>query len=163
LHSKLNLYLIAKKTVNNFILSIRNVLINYKSKKDSIIRKDYVTKTLIKYCKNIKKDKYHWLKYEEFKYLEEKLIKENNQNMEIDAVNDLIKTINNLELNEDDNYQNNDDKIDLEDNKDINSDISNEFEIKENLNSNEIIPEGTTSLFVKLLEDNRFIKYKYLI
>ena len=90
LHSKLNLYLIAKKkTVNNFIFSIRNVLINYESKRDQIVRKDYVTKTLLNYSRSIKYNKYRWITYEDFKKMEENVIKNSNKNFNIDAVNEL--------------------------------------------------------------------------
>ena len=91
LHSKLNLYLIAKKkTVNNFIFSIRNVLINYESKRDQIIRKDYVTKTLLNYSRSIKYNEYRWITYEDFKKMEENVIKNSNKNLNIDAVNELL-------------------------------------------------------------------------
>ena len=90
LHSKLNLYLIAKKkTVNNFIFLIRNVLINYESKRDQIIRKDYVTKTLLNYSRSIKYNEYRWITYDNFKKMEENIIKNSNENYNIDGVNEL--------------------------------------------------------------------------
>ena len=50
LHSKMNQYLPNNKISNtNFILSIRNIISNYELKKDNVIRKDYVTCTLIEY------------------------------------------------------------------------------------------------------------------
>lgn len=56
MNNKSYLYLPNKKiTNNNFILSIGNVILNYKIEKETIIRQDYVTKTLIEYSKNIKK------------------------------------------------------------------------------------------------------------
>ena len=56
LHSKLGLYLPYKKVNNNnFIISIRNVILNYETKIGNIKRKDYITKILITYAKKIKK------------------------------------------------------------------------------------------------------------
>ena len=87
LHSKLGLYLPYKKvTNNNFIISIRNIIVNYETKSENIIRKDYVTKSLITYSKTIKKNKYEWLKYEKIKELEKKTILESNDNIEINVV-----------------------------------------------------------------------------
>ena len=46
----MNQYLPNNKISNtNFILSIRNIISNYELKKDNVIRKDYVTCTLIEY------------------------------------------------------------------------------------------------------------------
>ena len=36
-------------------MSIRNVINNYEIKKDQITRHDYITKSIIYYCKSIKK------------------------------------------------------------------------------------------------------------
>jgi len=52
---------------------VRNVLINYEIKKSNIIRKDYITKKLVNYTKDIKKNQYQWLDYETFKKIEKKL------------------------------------------------------------------------------------------
>ena len=52
---------------------MRNVLINYEIKKSNIIRKDYITKKLVNYTKDIKKNQYQWLDYETFKKIEKKL------------------------------------------------------------------------------------------
>ena len=73
-------------TNNNFIISIRNIIVNYETKSENIIRKDYVTKSLITYSKTIKKNKYEWLKYEKIKELEKKTILESNDNIEINVV-----------------------------------------------------------------------------
>ena len=52
LHNKINYYLPSKKiTYNNFIISIRNIFINYENKNINLIRKDFVTKALISYSK----------------------------------------------------------------------------------------------------------------
>ena len=56
LHNKISLYLPNKKiTNNNFLIAIRNILINNEIKKRSVARKDVVTRTLIEISKNIKK------------------------------------------------------------------------------------------------------------
>ncbi len=52
---------------------MRNVLINYEIKKSNIIRKDYITKKLVNYTKDIKKNQCQWLDYETFKKIEKKL------------------------------------------------------------------------------------------
>ena len=69
----MNLYLPTNKNTNtNFIISLRNVIINYETKKEKIIRKDFVTRALIEYSKKIKNNKFEWLKYDEFKNIEKK-------------------------------------------------------------------------------------------
>ena len=73
LHNKLSLYIPNKKVTNfNFIISLRNVISNYETLKENITRHDYITKSLIFYCKSIKKNNYNWLTYEEFKNIEKK-------------------------------------------------------------------------------------------
>jgi len=58
LHNKMNQYLPTNRVTNtNFIISLRNVILNYETKKESIIRKDFVTRALIEYSKPIKKKK----------------------------------------------------------------------------------------------------------
>ena len=52
---------------------MRNLLINYEIKKSNIIRKDYITKTLVNYTKDLKKNKYQWFDYETFKKIEKYL------------------------------------------------------------------------------------------
>ena len=62
LHNKLSLYLPNKKVTNsNFILSIGNVILNYEIEKEKIIRKDYVTKSLLEIATNTNKNKYEWI------------------------------------------------------------------------------------------------------
>ena len=101
MHNKLNLYIPNKKVTNHsFITSIRNVIENYEIKKEKIIRHDYVTKSLICYSKSIKKNKYNWLDYDTFKNIEQKIIKEENNKLEVNNINNIISIINKLDLNE---------------------------------------------------------------
>ena len=105
LHNKMNLYLPTNKITNtNFIISLRNVIINYKIKKEKIIRKDFVTRALIEYSKKIKNNKFEWLKYDEFKNIEKKIIKESINSLDVNDIIGLINSLNNLEL---DNNTNN--------------------------------------------------------
>ena len=88
--------------------------------------------------------------------------------MDTDAVNSLISTINNIDLKDNSLIENNNisDNFSLTNNDMINEDF---IEIEEDLDSsyedNHIddpknnIFEGTTSLFCRLLEDERFIKF----
>ena len=94
LQNKLNLYFPNKKVTNHsFITSIRNVIENYEIKKEKIIRHDYITKSLIYYSKGIKKNQYNWLDYATFKNIEQKIIKDENNNLEINNIINIIKTI----------------------------------------------------------------------
>ena len=92
--------------------------------------------------------------------------------MDTDAVNSLISTINNIDLKDNSLIENNNisDNFSLTNNDMINEDF---IEIEEDLDSSyednhiddpkDNIFEGTTSLLCRLLEDERFIKYKDLI
>lgn len=70
-----------------------------------MFRKVFIIKALIKYYKNIKKNKYKWLNYDEFKKLENKVIKENYVIFEIDF-NNLITSINDIAINSDNEVNN---------------------------------------------------------
>lgn len=98
--SKLKLYLPYKRTSNiNFIISMRNIINNSEIKKNDLIRKDYVTKTLISYANNINNKKYKWLEYNRFIELEKEIINKNGIT-ESNAVNNLIDELNALNLEE---------------------------------------------------------------
>ena len=91
----MNLYLPTNKITNtNFIISLRNVIINYETKKEKIIRKDFVTRALIEYSKKIKNNKFEWLKYDEFKNIEKKIIKESINSLDDNAIIGLINSLN---------------------------------------------------------------------
>ena len=176
LHSKLGLYLPYKKVNNNnFIISIRNVLLNYETKNESIIRKDYVTKSLILYVKTIKKGKYEWLKYEQIVELEKKIINGENNKVHINVINELIKSINNIDLNnKNDSINNFNSNLDSDLNENINMDMDNNSKSQEenesNEESNSYVSEteikdeyGKGGLFERLLKDDKNLKYNGLI
>ena len=55
----------------------------------------------------LKNYNYTWLTYDHFKKSEKDLIQENNKGMEIDVINNLIDSINKLDLHEDNkDYEN---------------------------------------------------------
>lgn len=97
LHNKLNQYLINKRvSYAYFINSIKNIIIIYKIKKDSIKRKDYITRTLIKITINIKNKDFNWIGCDFFKNEESKIIKENNTEWDVNEIYFLIDSINDL-------------------------------------------------------------------
>ena len=86
LHNKLALYIPTKKVSNtNFIMSICNVIKNYEIKCNDIIRKDYITQTLIDLAKKIKYNNYKCT-YDEFLELEKNVIKLTNNDIEINVL-----------------------------------------------------------------------------
>ena len=141
LHNKLGLYIPNKKITNyNFITSLKNIIENYQTLKENILRYDYVTKALIYYSKTAKKNEYTRIDYQSFKSIEHKIIMDENANIDIDNINNIIKSVNKLELDEikDNNINNfNENEDELSDNslkgeennlKIINSDIENSDE-----------------------------------
>ena len=141
LHNKLDLYIPNKKITNyNFITSLKNKIENYQTLKENILRHDYVTKALIYYSKTTKKNEYTRIDYQSFKSIEHKIIMDENANIDIDNINNIIKSVNKLELDEikDNNINNfNENEDELSDNslkgeennlKIINSDIENSDE-----------------------------------
>ena len=173
LHNKLNLYLPNKKITNsNFILSIRNVILNYEIIKDNILRKDYVTKTLLEYVKDIKKNDYEWLTYEKFKTLEKEVIKKCNNSLDIDVIEELINSLNDLHV---DKIENNE-IIDKENSEQMDISIIDEEseddkeieDVADNTDKNEVDDESLANfnilnLYDRLLNDKKFLNYKDLI
>lgn len=141
LHNKLDLYIPNKKITNyNFITSLKNIIVNYQTLRENILRYDYVTKALIHYSKTAKINEYTRIDYQSFKSIEHKIIMDENANIDIDNINNIIKSVNKLELDEikDNNINNfNENEDELSDNslkgeennlKIINSDIENSDE-----------------------------------
>ena len=175
LHSKLSFYLPTKKITNtNFILSIRNIINNYETKKDKIIRKDYCTRVLIEYAKKVKYKKYVWLDYDTYKKMEISIIEDNNKNLNVNALDNLINSFNILNIdNSTINHEN--------ENNNISEDIpqDEEIEIESNNNSlNNSIDSGIESdnssdktrekykisnLFERLLNDKKYLEFNDLI
>ena len=78
---------------------MRNIINNSEIKKNDLIRKDYVTQTLINYANNKKNKKYKWLEYNRFIELEKEIINKNGIT-ESNAVNNLIDELNAFNLEE---------------------------------------------------------------
>ena len=191
------MYLPNKKiSNNNFIIALRNIIINYETKKSEIKRKDFICKTLIEYSKNINKNKFNWISYKEFKESEIKVIKKYNNELEIDVINELINSINHFNLNESENKiiednnnidinvnkvlnfeENSINKIELSDiKKEENSESFDDIEINYNsgdddeennpekeLKNDDSIDYKTSSLFERLILNNKGFIYKDLI
>ena len=180
LHNKINYYLPNKKiTFNNFIIAIRNIFINYEIKNNSLIRKDFVTKTLIAYSKTLKKNKYTWLDYSSFENLQKKIIAKANNTLEDNEINNIINSINNLNLIDDQTQENNvvnsinNSNFNLNENSNDNiNDIVIECDLtidNEDLNNNQKDDESEnkdkdeyniSSLFERLLLDEKYIKFR---
>lgn len=73
-------------------------MIYYEIKKDSLIRKDFVTKSLIYYAKTIKKNNYKMIRLFYIWKFGKKVITEYNINSDIIVVNQIINSINNLNI-----------------------------------------------------------------
>jgi len=160
----------------NFIISLRNIILNYETKSDKIIRKDYVTKSLIEYTKSLENKDFIWLTYEKFKIIEKKIIEKENKNINADVVKDLIESINNLNIFENNEISKNNenlhminmeqdlenDFIDIENGEVNNSEESENIE-NEKSDVNNIDNYNNMELYDRLLKDNRFAKYgKYI-
>ena len=171
LHSKLKLYLPYKRISNiNFIISMRNIINNSEIKKNDLIRKDYVTKTLINYANNIKNKKYKWLEYKRFIKLEKEIINKNGIS-ESNAINNLIDELNALNLEENnvipnqnevsDNDNNLNNQIDIQSIDEANKFIS---KTEEKLENDSISSQSEyfdwdyndISLFDRIIEDEKF-------
>ena len=183
LHNKINYYLPNKKiTFNNFIIAIRNIFINYEIKNNSLIRKDFVTKTLIAYSKTLKKNKYTWLDYSSFENLQKKIIAKANNTLEDNEINNIINSINNLNMIDDQKQENNvvnsinNSNFNLNENSNDNiNDIVIECDLtidNEDLNNNLKDDESEnkdkdeyniSSLFERLLLDEKYIKFREII
>ena len=125
-------------------MSICNVIKNYEIKCNDIIRKDYITQTLIDLSKKTKYNNYKWITYNEFLELEKNVIKLINNDIEINVLKGLIASVNNLDINQYDNINNddtnneNDDEIEISllnnsDEDDFESDNKENDSIKKDL------------------------------
>ena len=132
-------------------MSICNVIKNYEIKCNNIIRKDYITQTLIDLAKKTKYNNYKLITYDEFLELEKNVIKLINNDIEINVLKELIASVNNLDLNQNDNINNddtnneNDDEIEISllnssDEDDFESDNKENDSIKKDVDDEYKIP-----------------------
>ena len=146
LHSKLTLYLPNKKITNNNIISMRNVILNYETKINTIKRKDYITKSLICKAKTLQKNKYKWLSYDDIVELEKKTINEENKDININIVEELIKSINNINLDNENSNNNNEEEMLINNENHNNSieenEISSDSEYGYNIKNNSKLIDG---------------------
>ena len=106
-------YFLPKRATNNlsFLNSISKVIINDEFRSDSIVRKDYKSKSLIYLIEDLKfNDNLNWIKYEMFeKYINIILNKENNNINQEEIKNlfnklyDIKETSNDIALNKNEN------------------------------------------------------------
>ena len=125
---------------------------NYELKKESIVRKDYVTKTLLKYVEEIDYNNYKWIEYDSFKKEEFKIIKKTNNNLKVEAIDDLIESLNNLNIKKEKNLIERDNGDDLFDNEEKN--ISD----KEDCSSENL--SGSENMNDEIIKKNEFCDYK---
>ena len=102
LHSKINYYIPrSKMTSFVFINAIKNILFKNELKTNIIKRRDYISKTLIKFAKDITDSKhFKWITHENFIKEQKKIIKDENENLNINVIEDIIVNINNIECKE---------------------------------------------------------------
>ena len=75
------------------MISIRNILLKNEIKKENVIRKNYIKRTVVEIAKSIKRNEYTWITYDEFKEKENKIINTINNNLDINAVEELISQL----------------------------------------------------------------------
>ena len=149
---------------------MRNIINNSEIKENDLIRKDYVTKTLINYANNIKNKKYKWLEYKRFIKLEKEIINKNGIS-ESNAINNLIDELNALNLEENnvipnqnevsDNDNNLNNQINIQSIDEANKFIS---KTEEKLENDSISSQSEyfdwdyndISLFDRIIEDEKF-------
>ena len=169
LHNKINLYLPNKKITNtNFIYAIRNIFINYELKKETIRRKDYITRSLIKIANQIDYNNYIWIDFKNFKYEESVIIKESKLNEKDNINNDLLDSIKNLNLNDDLDINLNEESRDKYEGQNISEIFDNDSEKSissedEDIDFDNIDEFKLTSLYDRMLADKRFLDGKDMI
>ena len=156
-------------------MSICNVIKNYEIKCNDIIRKDYITQTLIDMSKKTKYNNYKCITYDEFLELEKNIIKLINNDIEINVLNELV---NNLDINQKDNINNDDTNNENDEEIEISLlNSSNEDDIESDNKENDSIKKDgdepnkienvdeykIPNLYSRLLLDGRFINYKEII
>ena len=97
IHAKLN-YFLPRHITNqfNFINSLKNILINNAFKNSDIVRKDYKTKSLLLLIdKENLNENFKWIDYNTFKIYLKKIVNNNNENLDNDESENLIKLIEN--------------------------------------------------------------------
>ena len=92
---------------------------------------------MIIHCKSIKRNKYKWLTYKEFKNIEKKIILEENGQLDINNVSEIINAINKIEINED-NVSNNIIDNDHQ-NKIENLNVENELKVNDEFSEDNLI------------------------
>ena len=147
-HSKMNYYLPKRKiTSNDFLKSIKSILNFNEIKNNKIVRKDFITRTLIKLASNIKSEKnFIWISYDLFKKEQRKIISINTNIFNFNAVDNIINEINEIyennpvaDSNNIENNSNNDiDSKNVEINN--NDDIESESEFINNIKLEKKIP-----------------------
>ena len=108
LHSKINYYIPrSKMTSFVFINAIKNFLFKNELKTNIIKRRDYISKTLIKFAKDITDSKdFKWITHENFIKEQKKIIHDENENLNMNLIEDIISNINNIECIEVNNSKN---------------------------------------------------------
>ena len=89
------------------MIAIQNIIYNNEIKTKNLKRRDFITKTLIVFAKKIKDDNFEWIKYENFKKEESNIIKKELNTLNINAFADIINSINEIEINQNNDNSNN--------------------------------------------------------
>ena len=92
----MNYYLPKRKiTSNDFLKLIKSILNFNEIKNNKIVRKDFITRTLIKLASNIKSEKnFIWISYDLFKKEQRKIISINTNIFNFNAVDNNINEFN---------------------------------------------------------------------
>ena len=184
-HAKLNYYIPKRKiTGNDFLVALQSILNFNEIKNNKIIRKDFVTRTLIKIALSISDSNFNWITYDYFKNEELKIICKDINLYDYNVADNILKSVNDLEeesnkeeinteaFNDISNYNNDINIISINDNdeeEENSNSIENENDEQNNTKESnfEILLEDSnrsnTLLLDRLLKKDNMDNYKYII
>ena len=149
-HAKINInYYIPKRKIigNDFLVALQSILNFNEIKNNKIIRKDFVTRTLIKIASSISDSNFNWITYDYFKNEELKIICKGINLYDYNAANNILKSMNDLEEEEQESNKE-------ENNTESLNDISNDNDDMNVISINDIDKEEETSNFNENDEKN---------
>ena len=144
LHAKISSYIPKHKISNkDFLYCIKNILNLNEIKINKIKRKDFITRSLIKISLDMDNDNFNWITYEEYKKIQKEIIAIDTDIIDNNTLENLIDSINEL------NLKNKEDKNNLllNDNTEDNINIGNKFDnLEDDIEINDYVKDDEHSL-----------------
>ena len=144
LHAKISSYIPKHKISNkDFLYCIKNILNLNEIKINKIKRKDFIARSLIKISLDMDNDNFNWITYEEYKKIQKEIIAIDTDIIDNNTLENLIDSINEL------NLKNKEDKNNLllNDNTEDNINIGNKFDnLEEDIEINDYFKDDDHSL-----------------